>query len=135
MKSKNQQPTVIILGDSRANQLYPGFINNKNFENETFLSIGTCDFSSITGSDVIGSPCYGEKILKQRRFIDGIIEKSNSIKWAIVNLSDDMNKPSPQYIESLIQRIGFLEKIICKLLFLHLIHALDLILRLVFQRF
>jgi peptidoglycan/LPS O-acetylase OafA/YrhL len=110
MKNKDQQPSVIILGDSRANQLYPGFIKNKNFESETFLSIGTCDFSSIVGSDDIGNPCYSEKMFKQRNFIDEIIIKSKSIKWAIVNLSDDANKPTSQYIASLSQRIGFLEK-------------------------
>ena len=43
MTNSNKTPDVLILGNSYANQLYPGLVYNDAFGHLTFLSIGTCD--------------------------------------------------------------------------------------------
>ena len=109
MKNRDAPPTVILLGNSRANQLYPGFIANKNLDHQTFLSIGVCDFASTEGSKDVGNPCFGERFLDSRRFIEELILNSPTIRWAVINLSDDEGVPSAEYISQLNSRIDFLE--------------------------
>ena len=43
MTNSNKTPDVLILGNSYANQLYPGLAQNEAFGHLTFLSIGICD--------------------------------------------------------------------------------------------
>jgi hypothetical protein len=43
MTNSNETPDVVILGNSYANQIYPGLVQNEAFDNLTFLSIGICD--------------------------------------------------------------------------------------------
>jgi peptidoglycan/LPS O-acetylase OafA/YrhL len=41
--NSNKSPDVLILGNSYANQLYPGLVQNEAFDHLTFLSIGICN--------------------------------------------------------------------------------------------
>ncbi|MFY9838286.1 MAG: hypothetical protein WAK55_17810 [Xanthobacteraceae bacterium] len=42
MQNRNADPTVLLLGDSYANALYPGFAHNDALKAQTILSIGDC---------------------------------------------------------------------------------------------
>ncbi len=108
MASKDEKPTLILLGNSYANQLYPGFVKNSKLNHHSILSIGTCDPAKDDQLLNANSPCYEIRSLHQRQLIDNIIEKSGSVKYAIV---DGLNKnPDPEYISLLNERIDFLEK-------------------------
>lgn len=84
MKSSERAPTVIILGNSYANQLYPGFVKNKELAHHTFLSIGTC---SVIGNkyDDISHPCYGRRRAEQKKFINKILVDHKTIKFVIID--------------------------------------------------
>ena len=84
MKNTKNNPTILLLGNSFANQLYPGFINNQKLSRHTILSIGTCGFDSKM-SDKVGSPCYGELFERQQRFINKIIKDNESLEYIIVD--------------------------------------------------
>ena len=104
MKSDNHKPTLIILGNSHANQLYPGFVNNNNLKHHSILSIGTCDFAGTENYDGDrNSPCFGKRITEQAKFIENIIQNNNSIKFAII---DGLNRsPDSAYITRLQKNI------------------------------
>lgn len=108
MKSNADKPTLIILGSSYANQLYPGFVRNPLLAHHNVLSIGACDLAEKENFEIDGkSPCYGNRVNDQAKFIDGIVMKEKSIRFAIVGgLS---RNPDDAYIERLKNRVDFLE--------------------------
>ncbi|MBA2709845.1 MAG: acyltransferase [Tatlockia sp.] len=113
MANKEEKPTLLLLGNSYANHLYPGIIKNKYFKYESILSIGTCepkwyDKATLTKAELNTSPCSGMRPLIQQRFINDIIKKSGSIKYAILSGLELDN--SEQYIASIKKRIDFLER-------------------------
>ncbi|WP_158522645.1 acyltransferase family protein [Herbaspirillum robiniae] len=87
VQSKDSAPTLMIMGNSFANHLYPGIANNPAFQRQTVLQFGTCDpamsltFSAYAG----GSPCYREGRLKQEQFVNQIILKTPSIKYVVLS--------------------------------------------------
>ncbi|OZG72097.1 acyltransferase [Hahella sp. CCB-MM4] len=110
MKSDKREPTLIILGNSYANQLYPGFVNNSLLTHHTIVSIGTCDFAGdnrrYVGVDS-KHPCYLDRAAKQRKFIDKLIENEPSIQFAVI---DGLSRePDQAYIEALRTRVSYLE--------------------------
>ncbi len=94
-----------ILGNSYANQLYPGFVSNQALKHHSVLSIGTCNFGGTEANDGdVNSPCFGKHITEQKQFIDDIIENNNSIKYAII---DGLNRNlDSAYIDRLQKRIS-----------------------------
>ena len=101
MKSSQNPPTILILGDSYANQLYPGFSSNEKLRHQTILSIGTC---SVSNDGIVD---LGLKCKDQTRFINKIIKNNQSIKFVI--LDGISRKPNDNDIARVIQRIKFLE--------------------------
>lgn len=89
MTSRDAAPTVLLLGNSFANHLYPGLVGHPSFARDTILSIGTCDpATGLTwrtpnyGED---HPCHGVYGERQERFIDGVIAKHPSLRLAILS--------------------------------------------------
>ncbi|HHF7368303.1 TPA: acyltransferase family protein [Legionella bozemanae] len=114
MMNKSKKPTVILLGNSFANQLYPGLLNNKLFSNETILSIGTCDAAKVGKTPLVDKPldptfpCAGDRPLHQEKFINNIIKQNvGSLKYAIIA---GLYGASEEYLARLKSRIDFLEK-------------------------
>lgn len=111
MLEKDQPPTVILMGNSYANELYPGLVGRPELANQVFLSIGTCDAShaeNISNTDQErDSPCYGDRIVRQEEFINKIILNNKSIRYAI--LGGLRSNPDAAYILGLKERIDFLE--------------------------
>lgn len=85
-QEKPSPPTVILLGNSFANHLYGGLVENKELSKQNFLSYGSCQ------PDGVQTDC-----LVQRE----IIERNPSIKFAILNSLyprfDDSGKPVDLY--------------------------------------
>lgn len=107
MKSDDRPPTLILLGNSFANQLYPGFVKNPLLSHQTVLSIGTCDFAGTGDVDPENQPCLGRRYEEQAAFIDGLIADNRSIRFAVI---DGLNRnPDVNYIERLRKRINKLE--------------------------
>lgn len=107
MQSKDKPPTVILLGNSFANQLYPGFAKNERLKSQNILSIGTCAIGYDGNDSDPRSPCHARRTEDQAKFIDDIIEKNPSIKFAI--LDGFVMKPSAAYIERVLLRIKYFE--------------------------
>lgn len=96
IQSKPGQPTIMLVGNSYANHLYPGAV--AAFQNETVLSIGTCD-PAAGGND--NSDCVLQ---------DSIIAASDDLKLVI--LSSDWNGEfPPQRVASLRRRIDWITKL------------------------
>lgn len=110
MLEKDQPPTFILLGNSYANELYPGLVSRPELARQIFLSIGTCDPGSGATDDsgmAKDSPCYGDRSALQEKFIDKIIVDSRTVRFAIL---DGLNRnPDAAYIHRLKERIDFLE--------------------------
>jgi len=111
MKQDDRKPTSIILGNSYANQLYPGFIKNPLLKNQSFLSIGACPigFENNNSTLDINNPCSGNRPAEQNQFINQIIMSEGSFKYAILDGLEE--NPTPQYIQRVKNRIDELEKL------------------------
>ncbi len=110
MLEKDQPPTVIILGNSYANELYPGLVSRPELAKQVFLSIGTCDPGHGAPSNPDGArttPCYRDRIALQEKFIDKIIIDNKTIRYAI--LDGLRGNPDADYILRLKERIDFFE--------------------------
>lgn len=108
VKSTPNLPTILLLGNSFANQMYPGMATNKDLAHHTVLSIGTCDASGSpwVDSGANNQPCADDRQAQNQIFIDSIIKNNKSIKYVFVDgLS---NAPTATYIASLQNRLDFL---------------------------
>jgi len=77
-------------------------------KHHTILSIGDCDFSGISPSEDLNSPCYGARTLEQEIVINKLISDSAHIKYAII---DGVSRnPSGKYIEAFAKRVALLEQ-------------------------
>lgn len=111
MLSKDQSPTLAILGNSYANQLYPGLASHPALSGQTLLSIGACQPVIEREDDLEGepgNPCTGRSLVHQRRFIDDLITRTPTIKFIIIDGLDP--EPHAGYITQLAARIAFFEK-------------------------
>ena len=115
MTNQDKKPSIVLLGNSFANHLYPGII--KQFPNETVLSIGTCDPAFTKLNEFPVNPCSGDRPLKQRVFIDSIIRESSSVKTVIIDglcqfpIKNNCIFKSDEYIKLLNERIEYMGKI------------------------
>ncbi|MCJ8319615.1 MAG: acyltransferase [Colwellia sp.] len=108
IQNNDAPPTILILGNSFANQLYPGFIKNEKLARHTILSIGTCGVNSAPASKP-SSPCFGSRLADQQLFIDEIIKKNNSLELVVIDgLNPEINNES---INDLKNRVDFIESL------------------------
>ena len=112
MLSKDQNPTLLLLGTSHANQLYPGLAGHPALSQQTVLSIGSCQPVTIGPADVTAedplNPCTGAGVLRQQRFIDDLIVRTPTIKHVV--LDGLQIGPDSDYIDRLTSRVAFLEQ-------------------------
>jgi len=112
MENKDANPTLMLVGNSFANHLYAGLAQNAATKHNAILSIGTCDPAEpdITPESklVKTHPCSGERPLKQKSLINDIIDKSGTVKYAII---DGLSiTPDTAYVSRLNTYIGQLEE-------------------------
>lgn len=108
MKSTKNPTTILLLGNSYTNQLYPGFVKNPKLSHHTVLSIGTCSVGADGSGNDPRNPCYGNRAKEQTDFIDQIIKSASSLKFVIL---DGLERtPSSEYIGRVLDRISFLER-------------------------
>jgi hypothetical protein len=108
MKSKAEAPTLLLLGNSYANHLYPGFAQNDRLRHHTVLSIGTCDVGTHAGAAIDKrAPCSGENYTRQVAFIDQIVHREKSIRHVV--LDGLATAPDTDYIDRVRQRINAIE--------------------------
>ncbi|MBJ2290756.1 acyltransferase [Pseudomonas sp. MF5691] len=104
--NKDSNPTILIFGNSYANHLYPGFANNKNLESNTVLNVGACGVGSPAYSDktILGGnePCTGYRPEHQENLIFDIIDKSKTVKYAIVD--GLINTPYGEFYIDLVEK-------------------------------
>jgi peptidoglycan/LPS O-acetylase OafA/YrhL len=110
MASKDEKPTLLLLGHSYANHLYPGLLKTDGFSQHSILSIGTCepDDTQPVYSQPTTDPCSGDRKFHQQRFIDNIIATSGSLQYVIIDGLP--GSPGPQYIDRIKRRIDFIER-------------------------
>jgi peptidoglycan/LPS O-acetylase OafA/YrhL len=113
MLEGNQPPTFILLGNSYANELYPGLVSRPELAKQVFLSIGDCDPGEDSHEVGKNNPCYGGGAATQEKFIDNIVIENPTIRYAIIDglISSDtaIYYPDTAYIHRLQERIDFLE--------------------------
>ncbi|HGM5581282.1 TPA: acyltransferase family protein [Pseudomonas putida] len=89
MTNRDEAPSVILLGSSFANHLYPGFTKVDGLKGNTTLSIGTCSIDVSTEDDPSAvaevSPCSGNRPHEQREFIKTLIKSNTSLKYAVID--------------------------------------------------
>ncbi|WP_312910910.1 acyltransferase family protein [Stutzerimonas nitrititolerans] len=109
--NKDAPPTILLLGTSFANHLYPGLASSERTSGHSILSIGACSPEMIDVTDPNAptdtSPCSGNRPYKQKMLINGIIEKSRSIEYTIID--GLISNPDSAYIDRLTERISYLE--------------------------
>lgn len=110
--NSERSPTVLLLGSSFANHLYPGLIHQNLIGKNDILSIGTCSIDVPAPSDpklrASFHPCSGDRGYRQKQLIDGIVKTSGTVKYVIV---DGLKpKQTPESIDLALQRIDFLER-------------------------
>jgi peptidoglycan/LPS O-acetylase OafA/YrhL len=89
--STDSPPTVLLLGSSHANHLYPGLAERRELSRQSLLSLGACDpvdrltFRSSEPNTV--SACLNGENLTGNAFIQGIVSASPSIRYALLGAS------------------------------------------------
>lgn len=98
--------SVLVLGSSYANHLYPGLVSHTQLRHQTFLSIGTCDPVGNFAKNPI-HPCFGKNFEKEQAFVNKIIEQSPSLRYVILSGFRPPNEVDENYIEAFRQRVRF----------------------------
>ncbi|NOT19918.1 MAG: acyltransferase, partial [Sideroxydans sp.] len=106
MQSKEASPTVLLLGNSFSNQLYPGLVLNEELRHHVVLSIGTCDPAFQTDTNP-KFPCFGDRQERQREFINKIIATDKELKYVI--LAGLQRNADEKYILALNNRIKYIQ--------------------------
>lgn len=126
--SKDESPSLLLLGNSFANHHYPGFSKNPALMHHSILSIGICDAADPADEgerDFVRdkySACNKGNKLKEQALIDSIVKEVKTIKFTII---DGLRRdPDDKYIERLLRRVDFLQSNNIKvIIFLpHLLH-------------
>jgi len=112
--NKDEAPTLLLLGDSYANHLYPGLSREPSINGNTILSIGTCEVDSgylVDHHKVVKEwrPCVGDRAYHQRLLIDDIVLRSGTVKYAIIDGIDETFDDA--YLSRVERRLDFLEEI------------------------
>lgn len=111
MQNRDEKPTLLILGNSFANHLYPGMMQNSTIGKQSIVSIGDCEVVDLhdippTLARNKKFPCTAERMLHQQSLIGSIVE-SGSVKFII--LSGLRPKPSRPYIQAMTKKITYYE--------------------------
>jgi len=105
--NKDAPPTILLLGTSYANHLFPGLATNQKTKGNSVLSIGTCSPASpdvIEGpNQPVTNPCAFDHPLRQRAFIDGIIKDTGTVRYVIID--GLIQNPDAAYIDRINNRI------------------------------
>ncbi|MFJ4433779.1 acyltransferase family protein [Pseudomonas sp. NPDC089395] len=108
--NKDENPTLLLFGNSYVNHLYPGLAHNKDFDKNTVLSLGTCGVGSPDYSDktILGGtdPCTGYRPDRQEAFIFDVVKKAGTVKYAIID--GLIKEPYGDYIKSVEKRVNYL---------------------------
>ena len=111
MTNKDAPPTLLVLGSSYANHLYPGLASQPELQDNTILSIGSCSvemgYTDNNPTLAKNFACNGARPAHQRQFIDELVKNSASVKYAII---DGLNYQNDEaFISKVEQRIASLE--------------------------
>ena len=105
MTNNDKSPDVVILGNSYANQLYPGLVQNDAFDHLTFLSIGICH---PTGEE---HPTIPMRCKSQQEYIYDIFLSSNEqISYVIMAGMPPKGEWDGSYLTKLVESISFFER-------------------------
>ena len=111
MASDEKNPTLVLVGNSYANQYYAGLAKNENFKHHSLLSIGDCDPMWVDEvfpvPPITPSPCSGNRQYDQMKLINDIVSSSGTVKFAILT---GLQALTDKYVAALKKRIDFLEK-------------------------
>ena len=110
IQNKDESPSIIILGSSFANHLYPGFIYNEQLQDKSILNIGACAVAlEDDDPNTIGThPCAYKRPSSQRAFIHQLIAQQSTVKFVILSgFSAQVTKP---YLESIREEVLALRK-------------------------
>lgn len=85
MANKDEDPTVILLGNSYANHLYPGLIEQADISGQSILSIGACDvyLAYSTQPAEPATPCASDRPRHQLDYIKSVIQDTGTVKYVI----------------------------------------------------
>jgi len=81
--SSVKPPTILLWGNSFANQYFEGLAENRYFKSQSILSIGDCPIQRQPEL-VAGNPCAGNLWKEQRNFVKELIRSTPSIKYVIL---------------------------------------------------
>jgi peptidoglycan/LPS O-acetylase OafA/YrhL len=85
--NKDKPPTLMIMGNSFGNHLYPGIANNPAFRGQTVLQFGTCDpamgltYSAYNN----GHSCKGAGRVNQEELSNQIVASTPSLKVVLLS--------------------------------------------------
>ena len=102
MLTRNDEPEILLLGNSYANHLYPGVAESTILNHLNVLSIGVSD---VTRGITPAVP-EDEAGVAQTKFINNIIATTPRLKYVIISGLNP--SPNQQYIDNLLKRIGFI---------------------------
>jgi len=84
-------PSILLWGNSFANQYFEGMAQSTGFKKTSLLSIGDCAIEREPNL-AHGTPCTGKSWQEQRDFIENLIRNTPSLKFVILaGLKDDAN--------------------------------------------
>ena len=95
VQSSNAAPEILLVGNSYANELFPGLVYLQPQIEGSILNFGTCPFRG-TGIWPPGNPCYGGADTKEADFIIDFVGNHTSIRTIIIagNSMPDLIRPS-----------------------------------------
>lgn len=114
MLEEETEPSILLLGNSQANELYPGLSRHPLLAHHNVLSIGACSAArspKIGGRPQDRTPCSGDRPRRQELFIDGIISQSGSLDLVIIDGISVRALGDPSYVTRLLERIDFIESV------------------------
>jgi peptidoglycan/LPS O-acetylase OafA/YrhL len=81
--NKDSEPTLLLWGNSYANQYFSGFSSTGRITGESILSIGDCPIQRE--EDLVKpNPCAGSLFDEQNEFLMSIVKSQKSLKWVIL---------------------------------------------------
>ena len=81
--NKDYMPTLLLWGNSYANQYFSGFSRTGRLAGESILSIGDCPIQREMHL-VKPNPCAGDLFDEQKEFLMSIVERHKSIEWVVL---------------------------------------------------
>jgi hypothetical protein len=105
MTNSNDTPDVVILGNSYANQIYPGLVQNGAFDDLTFLSIGICDPTWQEHPELL-MQCK----LQEQHIYDIFLSADEPIRFVILGGMPVKGQWDDEYLVKLGRSISFFER-------------------------